>query len=111
MAPASFFGSALMQKPSIGASMASAPIAGSITGKLNRSTSSRSFCGNWSMRKVPSRYMPAFFCCSACAASCQVRPSGSAWCSGSSCCQVSKTFLTSALSQEPLPAIRSMWNW
>jgi hypothetical protein len=62
-APASFFGLADMQSPSIGASRQSAPMAGSISGNVKKSRSVRSFSGNCSFMKVPSRYMPAFFCC------------------------------------------------
>ena len=55
--------------------------------------------------------MPLFFCCSDWAASCQVRPSESGWCRGSSPAQVSKTFFTLSEVHASLPAIRSMWNW
>ena len=54
--------------------------------------------------------MPAFFCWSDWAASCQVRPSASAWWIGSSPAQVSKTFLTFGSAHDSLPAIRLMWK-
>ncbi len=54
--------------------------------------------------------MPDFFCWSDCAASCQVRPSESAWCNGRMPAQVSKTFLTLGSVQSSLPAIRLTWK-
>ena len=55
--------------------------------------------------------MPAFFCCSACAASCQVRPSEPSWCMGRSSAQVWKTFVTPGSVHGFLWAIRSTWYW
>jgi hypothetical protein len=48
-----FFGSAARQKPSIGASMASAPIAESISGKVKKPMSSCSASSSESVRKSP----------------------------------------------------------
>ena len=69
-------------KPSIGASTASWPYAGSMAGKAKKSMSSMMSC--WVSSKllvtnVPSRYMPTSLLPSAVAASCQVRPFTSGW--------------------------------
>ena len=98
-------------KPSIGASTADVPIAESTSGNAKKSRSSWSapLVNCWPTN-MPSTYIPAFFCCSDCAASCQVRPSASGWWKGSSRFQVSKTFLTLSESHASLPAIRLTWK-
>ena len=59
---------------------------------------------------MPSVCIPACFCTSVFAASCQVRPLGPGWVYGRMLFQVSKTALTLAPDQSSLPAIRLTWK-